>query len=85
MVVDPTIDQVNPEVCDPCDLNCGPLNRDYFDASYKYLGTTQMLPPGFAFAFYICAVVKPVGVANCPAAPVDSTTHRLPPSISRVS
>ena len=67
LVVDPNVNDTNPEVCDPCDLNCGPLHRCYFDASGKYAGTTAALPPPYAYSFYICAVVKPEGAENCPA------------------
>jgi hypothetical protein len=73
LIVDPRANDANPEVCDPCDLNCGSqnLNRAYFDAQNKYLGTVRALPPAFNFAFYICAVVKPAGATGCPAPHVD--------------
>jgi hypothetical protein len=73
LVVDPHVDHVNPEVCDPCDLNCGAqnLNRAYFDAQNKYLGTVSALPPAFNFSYYICAVVKPAGASGCPAPSLD--------------
>jgi hypothetical protein len=79
MVVDPAAGGGDPEVCDPCDINCGNLTRIYFDASDNFLGANQLTPAsGFAFAYYICAVVKPAGAADCPAsgancayAPVD--------------
>jgi hypothetical protein len=69
LVVDPRVDHANPEVCDPCDLNCGGqnLNRAFFDAANTYLGTRASLPPPFAYSYYICAVVKPAGAADCPA------------------
>ena len=68
MIVDPNVDGANPEVCDPCDLNCSNLTRCYFDASDNYLGSNQASPPsGFSFAYYICAVVKPAGATACPA------------------
>ena len=68
MIVDPNVDGANPEVCDPCDINCGNLTRAYFDLSDNYLGTNQASPPsGFGFSYYICAVVKSAGAANCPA------------------
>ena len=72
MVVDPNVDGQNPEVCDPCDLNCNNLTRVYFDASDNFLGTNQASPPsGFDFAYYVCAVVKPEGAASCPASATD--------------
>jgi hypothetical protein len=71
LVVDPNVDDTNPEVCDPCDLNCGPLHRCYFDASGKYLGSTSALPPRFPYSFYICAIVKPEGAETCPAGAAD--------------
>jgi hypothetical protein len=72
MIVDPNVDGANPEVCDPCDINCNNLTRVYFDASDNYLGTNQASPPGgFNFSYYTCAVVKPAGAANCPAPAAD--------------
>lgn len=72
MVVDPKVDEKNPEVCDPCDLNCNNLTRIYFDASDRFLGFNQASPPGgFGFAYYICAIVKLDGAANCPASKTD--------------
>ena len=68
-IVDPNADLSNPEVCDPCDINCGNLTRDYFDAEDNYLGSNQNSPPGgFTYKFYICAIVKPTGAGVCPAA-----------------
>jgi hypothetical protein len=68
MVVDPLVDGQNPEVCDPCDINCSNLTRIYFDNFDNFLGFNQSSPPGgFTFAYYICAVVKPDGAADCPA------------------
>jgi hypothetical protein len=72
MVVDPKVDGQNPEVCDPCDINCSNLTRVYFDVDDNFLGVNQLSPPGgFNFAYYICAVVKAEGAANCPAAAAD--------------
>ncbi len=72
MIVDPKADDKNPEVCDPCDLNCANLTRIYFDASDTYLGTNQASPPsGFTFSYYICAVVKSAGALSCPASTAD--------------
>jgi hypothetical protein len=73
LIVDPRANDANPEVCDPCDLNCGAqnLNRAYFDAQNKYLGTVSALPPTFNFSYYICAVVKPAGASGCPAPGAD--------------
>jgi len=72
MVVDPKVDGNNPEVCDPCDINCQNLTRIYFDASDAFLGANQATPPGgFNFTYYICAVVKPNGASQCPAPSAD--------------
>jgi hypothetical protein len=72
MIVDPKTVGGNPEVCDPCDLNCGNLTRCYFNRSGTYLGANQHATPGgFTFAYYVCAVVKPAGASNCPAAAAD--------------
>jgi hypothetical protein len=74
-VVDPTVDHVNPEVCDPCCENCYHGNnfyRVYFDAFNNYLGTNQQTPPGgFNFAYYTAVVVKPAGASDCPAPDAD--------------
>ena len=68
MVVDPNVDGANPEVCDPCDINCNNLTRCYFDTSDDFLGSNQDSPPGgFTFSYYTCAVVKPAGATDCPA------------------
>ena len=80
MVVDPTVDHVNPEVCDPCDINCNNLTRCYFGASNNFLGTNQDSPPaGFSFAYYTCAVVKPAGATACPA-PTNTCQYAPPAS-----
>jgi hypothetical protein len=72
MVVDPNVDGNNPEVCDPCDINCNNLTRCYFDASDNFLGSNQDSPPGgFAFTYYTCAVAKPDGASQCPAPAAD--------------
>ena len=68
MVVDPNAGGGDPEVCDPCDINCGNLTRIYYDAAGNFLGSNQDTPPdGFPFTFYICAIVKPAGATDCPA------------------
>jgi hypothetical protein len=72
MVVDPNVDGNNPEVCDPCDINCGNLTRCYFDTDDNFLGTNQNSPPGgFSYTYYTCAVVKPDGASSCPASAAD--------------
>ena len=72
MIVDPNVGGGDPEVCDPCDLNCNNLTRCYFDATDNFLGSNQLTPPsGFIFSYYVCAVVKPDGATNCPAAVAD--------------
>jgi hypothetical protein len=72
MVVDPDANLSNPEVCDPCDVNCGNLTRCYFDRFDNFLGSNQSTPPGgMAFSYYTCGIVRPRGAANCPAAAQD--------------
>ena len=72
MIVDPNVDGNNPEVCDPCDINCSNLTRCYFDASDNFLGVNQDSPPGgFTFTYYTCAVAKPEGASDCPASAAD--------------
>jgi hypothetical protein len=68
MIVDPSVNGNSPEVCDPCDLNCGPLTRCYFDADNNFLEANQSTPPGGpAFSYYTCGVVKPASASDCPA------------------
>jgi len=71
-IVDPNVEIGDPEVCDPCDLNCGNLTRVYFDALDNFLGSNQATPPGgLAFSYYICSIVKPAAATECPAASAD--------------
>jgi hypothetical protein len=72
MIVDPNVVATDPEVCDPCDINCSNLTRCYFDASDAFLGSNQDSPPGgFRFAYYVCAIAKPSGASACPASTGD--------------
>jgi hypothetical protein len=58
------------------------LTRIYFDASDNFLGVNQNSPPsGFAFAYYICSIVKPGGASSCPAAASDCQYAPIPPSL----
>ncbi|HEX9394004.1 MAG TPA: hypothetical protein VF923_05085, partial [Gemmatimonadales bacterium] len=68
MTVDPQADHSNPEVCDPCDINCDfrPY-RCYFDALDKYLATSVTFPALIAYDYYICALATPASVGQCPA------------------
>lgn len=92
MVVDPNAATGDPEVCDPCDLNCGNLTRIYFDAADNFLGSNQATPPaGFAFAYYICAIVKVAGASDCPAssancdyAPVQGGWYTTPENVRHI-
>ena len=70
MVVDPLADLSNPEVCDPCGPNCQSVYLDYFKNG-NYVGTSQSFPPGYAFDFYINAIVKPEAATQCPAPAAD--------------
>jgi hypothetical protein len=68
--VDPLANSVNPEVCDACAGNCSNLYLSYFDNSEHFIQTTQTFPPpGFAYLFYINAVVSPAFVNGgaCPS------------------
>ncbi len=54
MVVDPRVDDVNPEVCDACAGNCDNNWRAYFDSNNQFLGGSQDRPstnpfPGSAY------------------------------------
>jgi len=82
MVIDPNGNLANPEVCDPCDINCSNLTRIYFDASDQFLGANQASPPGgFIYDYYICAIVKPDGSANCPASSADCQYAPVAPNL----
>ncbi len=64
LIVDPKADDSNPEVCDPCCINClgASFYRSYFDQFNDYLGTNKQTPPGgFNFTYYAAVVVKPEG------------------------
>lgn len=78
MVVDPNVDHVNPEVCDPCDVNCHVLYRNYFDSNNQYISTTRNLPPGFDYMYYISGIVRPSSATMCPA-PDSACSYGPPP------
>jgi hypothetical protein len=85
MVIDPNVDFSNPEVCDPCDVNCHNLTRIYFDASDNFLGANQATPPGgFPYDYYICSIVKPGGAGNCPASAADCQYTPVTPNLQFV-
>ena len=67
LAVDPRADSVNPEICDGCGPNCQSVWIDYFDASGRYVATTQSFPPPFAYRFFINGIVKPASATLCPA------------------
>jgi hypothetical protein len=68
MTVDPGANQSNPEVCDACGPNCPPDWRDFFGGpANAYFQTTNAFPPGFAFNFFINAIVRPDSATQCPA------------------
>jgi hypothetical protein len=84
MIVDSNVDGTNPEVCDPCDLDCNNLARCYFDAPGRYLGSNaSSAPSGYPYSFYTCAIAKPAGCTNCPAPPATARTRRRLPSYTR--
>lgn len=66
MIVDPRANHANPEVCDPCCLNCcAKFYRAYFGPSNAYLGTNRRtVPGGYRFAYFTAVVVQPSGVAT---------------------
>jgi hypothetical protein len=82
MVVDPTVDFVNPEVCDPCGPNCQTVFIDYFDANSIYLGTSQAFPAPFSYTFFINGIVQPASAPNCPAA--QSACAYAPPGFGNL-
>jgi hypothetical protein len=82
MAVDPNGDLSNPEVCDPCDINCHNLTRFYFDAGDNFLGVNQATPPGgFPYNYYICSIVRPSGASGCPASTSDCQYAPVPPEL----
>jgi hypothetical protein len=69
MMVDPFVNGVNPEVCDPCAYNCGTLYLNYFGGlppnAPLYLTTlVDNTPAQFPYEFYVSAIVTPG--ATCP-------------------
>jgi hypothetical protein len=69
LVVDPSADYSNPEVCDPCDSTCQGQSYyylNYFDASGNYLRTAQGWPPPAPYAFYIESIVAAAFTGQCP-------------------
>jgi hypothetical protein len=67
MVVDPLVDNRNPEVCDPCGPNCQAVYLDFFDNIGAYIQTVQNFPPPFLYNFFINAIAQPSAVTQCPA------------------
>ncbi len=66
MIVDPH-PNANPEVCDPCDNNCGHLTLNFFQKNGSYVGSVtdaDLLP---AYDYYLTGIVQPAFVHSCPA------------------
>ena len=60
MVVDPRVDDSNPEVCDACSTNCNPFNLfELFDQNGGYMGGTADTGQASGFAFFINSIVRP--------------------------
>jgi hypothetical protein len=68
MAVDPLSSSGNPEVCDPCGPNCQPVLLSFFDVIGRYIDTSRLFPPPFAYGFFINAIVQPAAATSCPAA-----------------
>ncbi len=77
MVVDPLVDNKNPEVCDGCGPNCQNVFLDYFDSAGRYIKTAQGWPANAAYSFYINAIVKPASATACPA-PANACNYAPP-------
>jgi hypothetical protein len=59
MVVDPTGDNNNPEVCDACSTGCNSFNLyTLFDQNGLYMGGTQDISSASGFAFFINSIVR---------------------------
>ena len=69
MTVDPMMDPVIPEVCDPCAQDTP--YRAFFDSNGAYISTSQMFPPDFSYAFFTSAVVKPSAATVAVPTPAD--------------
>jgi hypothetical protein len=79
MTVDPEANNSNPEVCDPCGPNCQTVWLDYFGgAGNAYIQTSQSLPPGFAYTFFINAIAQPSAVSQCPPTSSASCAYAPP-------
>jgi hypothetical protein len=77
MVVDPRAEITNPECCEPCGPSCASAMRDYFSADGDYMETSSEFPPQFTYGFFVSAIVRPRGIANCPA-PVQDCSYGPP-------
>jgi hypothetical protein len=59
MIVDPTGDNNNPEVCDACSTGCNSFNLyTLFDQNFRYMGATQDISLASGFAFFINSIVR---------------------------
>ena len=58
MVVDPSVDGTNPEVCDACAGNCNNDQFDLFDQNAVFLGGTNDTASAAGFAFFINSIVS---------------------------
>ena len=67
MVVDPSVNNGNPEVCDGCAFNCTNVWNNFFDNNGIYIGGSQIVPPPFAYNFFINSIMRP--------ACIDPTNH----------
>jgi hypothetical protein len=91
MVVDPTIDNDNPEVCDPCATNCtsgGGVNRySFFDDNALYLGGGVNIRAVAGYSFFINSIVRagvPLDSGGCigNANDVNSACLYAPPLVT---
>jgi hypothetical protein len=73
MVCDPDDSIFNKEVCDGCDTNCSSFTwRNFFlepapSLANAYLQSTNSIPPGLDFSFFITGVARPDHAGDCPA------------------
>jgi hypothetical protein len=67
VVVDPNGDHSNLKVCDPYDINCNLLYRNYLDGQQPIHFYHQKFNACFNYMYYISGIARPSSEIMCPA------------------
>jgi hypothetical protein len=59
MLVDPRVNNGNPEVCDGCAGNCSNVWNDFFDSNNNFIAGSNIVPPAFGYSFFINSIMRP--------------------------